>query len=155
MTGLGVPGLHHLAYPRLLSEFGRLVFFTYPNLKEFEVELLTLSLYFSLINGFEWFQIGSLFKSFLLGPSLFLLYINDLADDLNKKIDIFADTTLCSTCDQASTLWQLQLGSDLKDTADWSRKWLVDLNTKKNQLLSFDSSINSRCYWCENGWVHL
>ena len=41
----------------------------------------------------------------ILGPSLFLLYINDLLDNVICNIAIYAeDTTLCSKCDQASDL---------------------------------------------------
>ena len=32
------------------------------------------------------------------------------------------------------------LESDLRDTTDWSRKWLVGFNAGKNQLVSFDRS---------------
>ena len=51
----------------------------------------------------------------ILGPTLFLLYINDLPDDVICDIAIFADyTTLYSKCDQASDLWQqLELASAL------------------------------------------
>ena len=43
----------------------------------------------------------------ILGPTLFLLYINDLPDDVICNIAINADdTTLYSKCDQASDLWQ-------------------------------------------------
>ena len=46
-------------------------------------------------------------------------------------------------CDQASDpLQQLELASnlesDLQDTVDWSKKWLIDFNAGKNQLVSFD-----------------
>ena len=55
------------------------------------------------------------------------------------------DTTLYSKCDQASNLWQQlelasELESDLQDTVDWGRKWLVDFNAGKTQLVSFDWS---------------
>ena len=43
-------------------------------------------------------------------------------------------------CDQVSDLWQqlelaAELGSYLPDTVDWGRKWLVDFNAGKTQLI--------------------
>ena len=41
----------------------------------------------------------------ILGPALFLLYINDLPDDFIDDVAIYAhDTTLCSKYDQESDL---------------------------------------------------
>ena len=60
----------------------------------------------------------------ILGPTLFLLYINDLPDDVVCNIAVYAgDTTLYSKCNQASDLWQqLELASevesDLQETVD-------------------------------------
>ena len=85
----------------------------------------------------------------ILGPTLFLLYINDLPDDVICNIAIYADdTTLYSKCNQASDLWQQpelasKLESDLRDTVDWVRKWLVDFNAGKTQLVLFDQSKNT------------
>ena len=52
----------------------------------------------------------------ILGPTLFLLYINDFHDDVICDNAIFADyTPLYSKCDQSSDLWQqLQLVSELE-----------------------------------------
>ena len=52
----------------------------------------------------------------ILGPTFFLLYINDLPDDVICNIVIYADnTTLYSKCHQASDLWQqLELTSELE-----------------------------------------
>ena len=87
----------------------------------------------------------------ILGPTLFLLYINELPDDVICDIAIYSDdTTLYSRCDQASDLWQqLELASEfkshLRDTVDWGKKWLVDFNKGKTQLVSFDW-FNNRFY---------
>ena len=53
-----------------------------------------------------------------------------------------------SKCDQASDLWQQlelasELESDLRDTVDWGKKWLVDFNAGKTQVVSFDRSNNN------------
>ena len=135
-----------------------LVFFTDLSLMEFQIRYLALFLLFSVIDGFEWLWMGSLHKNdqlmleFLKAPFLvlhFLLYINDLPDGVICDIAIYADdTTLYSKCDQASDLWQQlelasDLESDLRDTVDSCRKWLVDFNAGKTQLVSFDWSNNN------------
>ena len=67
-------------------------------------------------------------QSSILGPTLFLLYIHDLPDDVICDIAGYADdTSLYSKCDQASDLWQqIELASepesDLRDTVDWGKK---------------------------------
>ena len=85
----------------------------------------------------------------ILGHTLFLLYINDLPDDVICNIAIYADdTTLYSKYDKASDLWQQlelvsELKSDLRDTVDWGRKWLVDFNAGKTPLVLFNRSNNT------------
>ena len=79
----------------------------------------------------------------ILGLTLFLVYINDLSVDVICNIAIYTDdTTIYSKCDEVSDLWQQlelasELESDLWDTVDWGRKWLVDFNTGKSQLVQF------------------
>ena len=58
------------------------------------------------------------------------------------------DTTHYSKSDQASGLWQQlelasELESDLRDTGDWGKKWLVDFNAGKTQLDLFNRSNNN------------
>ena len=71
------------------------------------------------------------------------MYVNDFPDDFICNIDIYVDDgTLYCNCDQASNLWQQlelasELESDLQDTVNWCKKWLVDFSAGKTQLALF------------------
>ena len=121
-----------------------LVFFANLSLMESQVRYLAFFLLFSVIGGLHVVLDGKSLQEypvnagvpqgFILGSTPFLLYVNDLPDDVICNIAIYADdTTFYSKCDQASDLWQQlelasELESDLRDTVDWGRKWLVDFN---------------------------
>ena len=135
-----------------------LVFFTNLSVMEFHVRCFAFFLLSSVIDSFNWFRMGSLHKNiqlmleFLKAPFLvlhFLLYINDLPDNVICDIAVNGDnTTFYSKCDHISDLWQQlelasKLESDLQDTVDWGKKWLVDFNAGKTQLVSFDRSNNN------------
>ena len=91
----------------------------------------------------------------ILGSKLFLLYINDLPDDVICNIGIYADdTTHYSKCDQECDMCQrLELASelefDLRDTVDWGRKSLIDFNAGKTQLVLFDRSKKTGAIYVE------
>ena len=72
-----------------------------------------------------------------------------IADDIICNITIYADdTTLYSKCDQAFDLWQQidltsELESDIQDPVDWGKKWLVDFNAGKTQVVQIGGSNNT------------
>ena len=79
----------------------------------------------------------------ILGPTLFLLCINDLPDVICNIAIYTDDATLYSKYGQASDLWQQlelasELESDIRDTVEWGRRCLVDFNAEITQLVSFD-----------------
>ena len=53
LTGLGLLELSHLIYPRILTGFSMLVFFTNVRLMEFQVTYFALCLLFSVIDDLE------------------------------------------------------------------------------------------------------
>ena len=72
-----------------------------------------------------------------LGPLLFIIYMNDIIDDIESDILIFADdTSLFATgTDPAETA--AQLNRDLVKISDWAHKWKVQFNAKKSKDIIF------------------
>jgi ribonucleases P/MRP protein subunit RPP40 len=78
----------------------------------------------------------------ILGPILFLIYINDLPELFTSKVALFADdTTIYSCCDKKPTLSDClevasELENDLTSATKWGSKWLVNFNANKTQYFS-------------------
>lgn len=76
----------------------------------------------------------------VLGPTLFLIFINDLPDNvLRSIINIFADdTTDYSVTSKHRTHEDLaeDLNADLNMIVLWGNQWLVTFNSSKTKLLS-------------------
>ena len=66
----------------------------------------------------------------VLGPILFLIYINDLEDDISSKVLKFADDTKVFRKDTNDTDKQ-SLQDDLDKLVKWSEKWQMLLNFGK------------------------
>ena len=64
ITGLGLLKMWHLTYPRLLTGFGMLLFFTNSSILLHKLKnYLVLFLLFSVMDSFEWFWMESLHKN--------------------------------------------------------------------------------------------
>ena len=73
----------------------------------------------------------------VLGPLLFLIYINDITDDLASLPLIYAnDTTLLEIVDDTAVSAG-RLNSDLNKIAVWADKWLVTMNPVKSRNILF------------------
>ena len=68
----------------------------------------------------------------VLGPLLFLLFINDLPDWIKSNIRMFADDTKIWTRVTAATDMQI-LQKDLDSLSLWSKEWLLRFNPEKVQ----------------------
>ena len=72
----------------------------------------------------------------VLGPLLFLVYINDLADEVDCNIKMFADdTTLYIDVDDPESSAN-KLNSDLSKIKIWADLWLVDFNPSKTKAMT-------------------
>ena len=72
----------------------------------------------------------------VMGPTLFLVYINDLLDGLQSKGKLFADDVkIYATIRGIEDSHQLQ--SDLNRLEEWSKKWLLKFNGEKCKVMSF------------------
>ena len=71
----------------------------------------------------------------VLGPCLFLLYINDLPKNLKSTARLFADDTLCHTniCSNSDTD---TLQDDLDHLSAWEQKWCMKFHPDKCQAMT-------------------
>ncbi len=73
----------------------------------------------------------------ILGPLLFLIYTNDMVNDIQSNIRLFADdTSLYIVVEDPHEAGQL-LQSDIDRITDWSSKWLVKFNPAKQNPCSY------------------
>ncbi len=68
----------------------------------------------------------------ILGPLLFLVYINDIVHNIGANIRLFADDTSLSVVVENPAIAARTLNSDLTTISNWAKKWLVTFNPKKN-----------------------
>ena len=64
----------------------------------------------------------------ILGPLLFLIYINDLPDGLSSNSKLFADDTSLFSVVHVINTPTTELNSDLKKINDWAFQWKMTFN---------------------------
>jgi hypothetical protein len=73
----------------------------------------------------------------VLGPLLFLIYINDIQADISSECFLFADDS-CLFQEVSSPVQTAQvLNNDLSTIQSWSDKWLVTMNLSKTKTMVF------------------
>ena len=88
----------------------------------------------------------------VLGPILFILYINDLPNNLKHcTCDIFADDTkIHATANNLEEAENIQ--KDLDSLSKWCKEWLLSFNKKKCHLLQFGRK-NAKCLYHLDGFL--
>ena len=71
----------------------------------------------------------------VLGPVLFLVYVNDLPESVKCDIKLFADDAKLYASSKQGNSQHSQMQADLQSLANWSATWLLPFNVKKCKIL--------------------
>ena len=98
-----------------------------------------------VINGqsSDWSLIGAgVPQGSILGPLLFLIFINDIVKDIGASVRLFADDTswyiVVESPQSAATI----LSGDMSTISNWANFWLVDFNTAKTLSMVVSRKLN-------------
>jgi len=75
----------------------------------------------------------------ILGPLLFLIFLNDIEDKISSDISLFADDTSLLKTFSFSHEAELTLNGDLSTLHEWSEKWMVKFNPAKTKYIVFSN----------------
>ncbi|CAM1307444.1 Uncharacterised protein r2_g1733 [Pycnogonum litorale] len=85
----------------------------------------------------------------VLGPALFVLYINDLPENITNKVKMFADDTkLYGKSDTAEDTNSIQ--EDLTKLQEWSEKWLLNFHPQKCTVVKLGKDKSDASYQMKN-----
>ena len=80
----------------------------------------------------------------VLGPLLFLIYINDLPSHIKNDCSIFADDTTVDTMDHDPRVSCTRITADLDAAAGWAEKWGMLFSAEKSEHLHIGKGSDSR-----------
>ena len=78
----------------------------------------------------------------VLGPLLFLIYINDITDNLTGMARLFADDTSLSFSSTNLALIEKVVNNDLFTLKEWATKWLITFHPQKTEVMLISNIFN-------------
>jgi len=90
----------------------------------------------------------------VLGPLLFLLFVNDLPDWVQCSIKMFADDTKIWTKISMEEDQEL-LQNDLNQLIRWSQEWLLQFNPEKCKVMHIGHTLDTTYWINDQGSSHL
>ena len=78
----------------------------------------------------------------VLGPLLFLIYINDIVEDIESVIKLFADDISMYLCLENPHIRAKILNNDLEKIMQWANKWKIEFNERKTELMNITRNKN-------------
>jgi len=78
----------------------------------------------------------------VLGPLLFLVYVNDVSKNIKSSISLFADYTVLSYSSKCPYNLHSILSSDLKTLQSWADLWRISFSVSKTKVLAISSNVS-------------
>ena len=74
------------------------------------------------------------------GPLLFLIYINNIGEELLSLTRLFADDTSMGYSNSSLDTFELVINHDLNKLSIWSEKWLMLINSDKTEIFKYGNT---------------
>ncbi len=84
-------------------------------------------------------------QGYVLGPALFLLFINDIQDNINSSLGLLVDDSIVNRGIHNPYDHQIPQ-QDLETLAEWSKTWLMEFSISKCASLSITRKRNKSQY---------
>ena len=78
----------------------------------------------------------------VLGPVLFLIYINDITQNIKSDCLLYAEDTSLFDVVEDPALSFSKLSDNLNSFKGWPLKWLVTINPSKTKCMTFSAKRN-------------
>ena len=77
----------------------------------------------------------------ILGPLLFLIYVDDIVNDIESQILLFADDTSLFEIISDPLISFPRINNDLEKLNSWAKTWLVTFNPTKTKYMIFSKKL--------------
>ena len=90
----------------------------------------------------------------VLGPTLFLFYINDLAENLKSTVRLFADDTIAYLTIRSGNDTEA-LQNDLNKLAEWEKEYRMEFHPQKCNVISITRKKESNYIQLHSSWTRI
>ena len=90
----------------------------------------------------------------VLGPLLFIIYVNDLENGVSSRIWKFADDTKVAKS-VTKISGSISLQNDLDQLLGWADRWKMSFNIDKCKVMHLGVNNNNFGYLMNNSWVDV
>ena len=86
----------------------------------------------------------------VLGPVLFVCYINDLPEEIHTSAKLFADDTKVYA-EVSNREDSRKLQNDINRLDEWAKKWQLSFNSSKCKVMHMGNKNTQQCYFMTQG----